>query len=75
MAPEASNDLYLNAEEAARLVKRAVQTLAHWRRHGRGPSYTKSPGSRRVLYLRSDLLAWLESGRVKNEANCPYLDS
>lgn len=43
----------------------AEQTLARWRHEGRGPAFIKS-GSR-VLYRGSDVLAWLESRRVKTD--------
>lgn len=48
---------YLDATEAAELVRRPASTLAYWRHRGEGPNYAKI--GRRVLYRREDVEAWL----------------
>lgn len=50
---------YIDAQETADLIRRPASTLAYWRHRGEGPRYAKV--GRRVLYRRSDVLAWLES--------------
>ena len=49
----------LTASEAARVLGLAPSTLAKLRLSGNGPLYCKL--GRRVVYLREDLNAWLDS--------------
>lgn len=57
-----TQDLLTEAEAAA-LLRIKPETLRHWRtnkRHkGKAPAFVQQ-GKGRVLYLRSDLLAWIE---------------
>jgi hypothetical protein len=43
----------------------SVKTLQLWRRQGRGPNFTKL--GRRVCYLRSDIVDYLQRSRVETE--------
>lgn len=53
----------LTPNEAARIVRLSPNTLAKWRHYGTGPKFVKV-GTRRVLYLKCELDAWLaERGR------------
>ncbi|CCH73474.1 Regulatory protein MerR (fragment) [Nostocoides australiense Ben110] len=45
--------------EAAELLHTPVGTLRYWRHQGTGPKGFRL-GARRVMYRRSDVLAWLE---------------
>lgn len=49
-------------KEAAQYLGASVATLATWATRGGGPAYIKV--GRKVLYLQSDLDAWLNSRRV-----------
>ena len=49
---------YLTADEAARILRAAVPTLARWRTQGSGPEYVKRGG--RVLYTPAALKAFAE---------------
>lgn len=54
-------DDFINTKEAARLLRKKPNTLEIYRHQGKGPPFVKlgdSPQSP-VLYLRSDVLAWL----------------
>ena len=54
--------IYLTAPEAAALLRLSPVTLARWRiEGGGGPVYRKF--GRRVLYARSDLVAWADAQR------------
>ncbi len=55
-------DDYLVTQEVAALVRKQPQTLRKLRTHGGGPPYYKV-GSR-VLYKRSEIIAWVERDRV-----------
>jgi predicted DNA-binding transcriptional regulator AlpA len=54
------NELIEN-EDAAKVLRVKPATLNTWRTHGYGPEFLKV--GRRVLYRRSDVLAWIESRR------------
>ena len=67
-----SDDLEtLTEAEAAAVLRLSPETLAAYRTRkchaGRGPAFVQR-GRGRVLYLRSDLIAWLHSHRRENEA-------
>lgn len=49
----------VNTREASELLRRDIQTLAHWRNKGIGPTYHKV--GRFVFYLREDIDAYIES--------------
>lgn len=52
-------DPLLTTAEAAELLHTPVGTLRYWRHQGTGPKGFRL-GARRVMYRRSDVLAWLE---------------
>lgn len=52
----------LNTQEAAEYLGLAPPTLSTWRCTGGGPVYFKA--GRKVLYLVSDLDAWLAARRM-----------
>lgn len=52
----------LTTDELSEAIHVPKQTLAVWRVTGRGPRWIKLPHGRRVLYLESEVLKWLESG-------------
>ncbi|MDI5964826.1 helix-turn-helix domain-containing protein [Streptantibioticus silvisoli] len=58
-------DDWVTPQEASRLVKVTVQTLANWRARKTGPAYKKiSPGrAGRVRYSRQTVLAWINGER------------
>lgn len=53
-----SADYYMTAQEVADEQRLSVETLYHWRKAGTGPRSTKR-GSRRIVYKRSDVDAWV----------------
>jgi predicted DNA-binding transcriptional regulator AlpA len=52
---------YLSPREAAEFAGLSVPTLYLWRTRGEGPPFSKL--ARRVLYRRTDLIAWLDARR------------
>ena len=52
-------DQLLTTAEAAELLHTPVATLRWWRHNGTGPKGI-TLGARKVMYRRSDVLAWLE---------------
>lgn len=54
----------MNTEDAAHLLGLSPRTLEDWRYRGGGPAYRKFGKS--VRYLRSDLIAFAEHGRITN---------
>lgn len=56
-------DQGLSRREAATLLGVQPSLLANWAVFGRGPAFRKlAPGKRgKVVYLRSEVLAWLKS--------------
>ena len=57
------DDRYYRPGDAALSVIASRGTLATWRWQGRGPRYTKF--GHRILYLGSDLNAWLDARVVE----------
>ena len=57
---------YYRAGDPALSVIATTGTLAVWRHQGRGPRFIKF--GNRVLYLGSDLNAWLDSHLVEPKA-------
>ncbi len=43
--------------EVAEFTRISLPTLARWAMEGKGPKYRRAGG--RVLYMRADVLAWL----------------
>ncbi|WP_297668888.1 helix-turn-helix domain-containing protein [uncultured Desulfovibrio sp.] len=53
----------LTTAQAAEFLQLHPISLARMRQYGRGPAYVKRGGL--VYYLLSDIVAWLEEGRVQ----------
>ena len=53
-------DQLLTTTEAAQLLNTPVGTLRWWRHQGTGPR-SFCLGSRKVMYRRADVVAWLEA--------------
>lgn len=47
-------------EDVAEIAGTTPATVRWWRHVGRGPRGFTLPGSRRTIYMRADLIAWLE---------------
>lgn len=60
-----SKSEYVRPEEAAEFLGVSVQTLANWRCDGRGPDFYRA-GTRKVLYHRDELRAWVKSTRARS---------
>lgn len=56
-SPEVEELLY--PAEVAQIAKTNINTLAYWRNQGTGPRFAKI--GRRVVYRRSEVLAWIEA--------------
>jgi excisionase family DNA binding protein len=54
------NDTFLTAKEAAQIARLHPVTLLRWAREGRVPHRRLSP--RKIVFPRTQLVAWLESG-------------
>ena len=52
----------LNEKQAAEYLGKKPGTLRQWRSDCKGPSYHKK--GRQIMYKKTDLDAWLESGRT-----------
>jgi len=52
--------------EVSAYTRVSIPTLARWAGEGRGPRFRRAGG--RVLYLRADVTAWLESLEAGGEA-------
>ena len=58
-AQRISPPVFLTVREAAALLRLSEITLCRWRIEGSGPPFRKF--GRRVLYERSDLVAWAQA--------------
>ena len=67
---EIDDDAMLDAKAAERLIGLRKATLAKMRWMGGGPMFIKA--GRKVLYRRSDLIAWLNSRRVNNTTEAAH---
>ena len=56
---------YLDEKQAAKVLGFSRSSMSNWRCGGRGPRYVKR--GRSIRYLLSDLLEWMEQGRVNRE--------
>lgn len=55
---------FLTSAEAAAFVRLKANSLARHRVNGTGPVYYGGPGKRsKILYRKSDLIAWVEQFR------------
>jgi hypothetical protein len=57
---------FVNDIEAAKILSCSAQTLRNYRHLGKGPAYSKK--NRMVRYKMSDLLDFMNSGRIDPEA-------
>lgn len=64
MTTQTSGETFLTTDEMAELVRTTPATARWWRHVGRGPKWLNPPGTRKALYRRSDVLAWLESAET-----------
>jgi hypothetical protein len=64
MIANTDDDTMLDVQAAERLIGLRAATLAKMRCMGGGPAFVKA--GRRVLYRRSDIMAWLTARRVNN---------
>lgn len=55
---------YLTTEDVAQLVRARPETVRYWRATGVGPRSFRLPGSRRVLYAREDVEAFIATARA-----------
>lgn len=60
MTGSVATDELLTTAEVSDVLKTPVATLRYWRHNGSGPRSFRL-GPRRVMYRRSDVLAWLEA--------------
>ena len=66
----ADDNALLDVPAAARFLGLAVPTLAKMRCVGGSPIFIKA--GRKVLYHRSDLIAWLNARRVRNTTEAAH---
>lgn len=60
--------MYLNTREAAAFLGLSPRTLDRYRVTGEGPPFYKL-GPRRVGYKKADMVAWVESRRLKSTSD------
>ena len=53
---------YLVTKEVAELLRTSIETVRYWRYVGTGPKSFRV--GRRVLYDRTDVVAWIEAQRA-----------
>lgn len=58
----------LDERQAAAVLSTPRNTLRVWRTKGKGPAYVRV-GGRNVRYLRADIDAFIQAGRVDPEAS------
>jgi hypothetical protein len=70
-APEAHDqpDVMFTVKEAAEFSRLSASYLNRRRSVGDGPPYILVPGSRRVIYPKSDLVTWLNTGRRRSTSD------
>jgi hypothetical protein len=56
------SEIKLNQKQAAKLLDVEPETLSKWRVRNRGPVYLRISG--KIRYLKSDVLAYLDSCRI-----------
>jgi predicted DNA-binding transcriptional regulator AlpA len=52
-------DQLLTTAEAAAVINTPIATMRWWRHQGTGPKAFRL-GARKIMYKRSDLIAWLD---------------
>jgi excisionase family DNA binding protein len=60
---------HLSVSEAAAYTGLAKSTLNKYRLNGRGPTFMRPGGARRVLYAVADLDAWLAASRRRSTSD------
>ena len=60
---------YLTSREVRDQYRLSIAFLSQLRCRGEGPRFTRL-GVRKVLYLRSDVQAWLESHAIETKPAC-----
>lgn len=64
------DDYLLTTKELATLLRVHTSTVERWRSQGTGPTFTKGSGMRgRVLYLLSDVRAWIEANKRRSTSD------
>jgi helix-turn-helix protein len=58
----------LTSEHLSDELGAATETLRAWRAAGKGPKWFRLPGTRRVLYAREDVDAFLAAARAGDVA-------
>lgn len=58
---------YISIDEAAEIAKTSPGMLAQLRWNGNGPKFYK-PTPRKVLYKRSEVIAWIEASAQTSTA-------
>ena len=61
---------FLTQDEAAKMLRISSRSLARYRLEGTGPAYMKA--GHRVLYRNADILAWLDSRKVKSTSEARH---
>ena len=58
-------DRNVNEKYFSELKNIPLQTIRNWRWSGKGPAYTKIPGTRSVRYSLQEIEAWWKRGHIK----------
>jgi hypothetical protein len=72
------SDVPLTSNEAAKFLRCSPRLMEVMRRQGNGPKYSQPMRSvggganKRCLYLKRDLLAWIEAGKVGSVAEATF---
>lgn len=56
-------------EDVAEIAGANPATVRWWKHVGRGPRCFTLPGSRRTIYMRADIVAWLEDAYRASQAD------
>ena len=67
-APEAGNEVLLNPAQLGEWLGVTRRTVDKWRSMGIGPQALRI-GPRKVLYRKSDVLAWLDTSAIPLSGN------
>lgn len=59
-----ASNTFMTTSEVAEWLRLPSETVRYWRHVGKGPKSFKLPGSRRVLYAREDVEAFLAGNPV-----------
>lgn len=61
--------LLVTTDEAAELLRVSASALLRWRRVGVGPAWVRPAGTRRVVYRRTAIEAWLAEQEAATSSN------